>query len=285
MNTYSPSAIRHRFPALAAARAADAHKGSCGTLAVIGGSSGMSGAVVLAATAALKSGCGKVFAGFHQDTLPLPWLPEAPEIMLRTAGALLAQTDADAWVIGCGLGTDAAAARLLETALYSARFAATPLLLDADALTLLASMDEPLPQHHLRILTPHPGEAARLLHCTIADIQNQREASAQAIAARYHAWTVLKGPASIIAAPDGTMTVNDSGNPALASAGSGDVLAGIIGSLFAQRLPTAQAVAGGVWLHGAAADELAAQGIAIGLCASELANAARKIRNHLTQTD
>ncbi|MDO5687000.1 MAG: NAD(P)H-hydrate dehydratase [Neisseria sp.] len=274
-------AARRRFPALCVPRAPDTNKGSYGTLGIVGGTDGMSGAVVLAAMAALKSGCGKVRVGFHQSILPLPWLPEAPEVMLHTAPELIRQPAIDAWVIGCGLGTDAAAVALVQDLLQTEHHTDVPVLLDADALNIVAQHHMRLPEKRTLILTPHPGEAARLLDGTIGDVQAQRETAAVTLAQRYDAWVVLKGHRSIIAAPNGEVQINDSGNPALATAGSGDVLSGMIGSLLAQGVPVAQAVGGGVWLHGAAADVLAEQGMAVGLCASELANAVRKIRNDL----
>ncbi len=274
---------RQHFPSLCQARLADSHKGSHGTVAVIGGASGMSGAVVLAASAALKAGAGKVWAGFNQDGLPLPWLPDQPEIMLDTAQNLLRRTDISAWVLGCGLGLSAAAQGCLKH-LWQ-REDDKPLLIDADALTLLAQADAVAypPTGRLNILTPHPAEAARLLHTDTARIQADRTHSVQTLAARYQAWVVLKGHHSLVAAPEGAVCwCNPSGNPGLATAGSGDVLSGLIGALLAQQLPVYEAVAGGVWLHGLAAEQLAAAGIGpIGLTAQEIAPMVRHIRNQL----
>ena len=274
---------RQHFPSLCQARLADSHKGSHGTVAVIGGASGMSGAVVLAASAALKAGAGKVWAGFNQDGLPLPWLPEQPEIMLATAQALLQRTDISAWVLGCGLGLSETAQACLKH-LWQ-RQDGKPLLLDADALTLLAQADETAyrPTGSLNILTPHPAEAARLLHTDTASVQADRPRSVQTLATRYQAWVVLKGHRSLVASPTGVLCwCNPSGNPGLATAGSGDVLSGLIGALLAQQLPTSEAITAGVWLHGLAAEQLAATGIGpIGLTAQEIAPMVRHIRNQL----
>lgn len=271
---------RDDLPALFAARAADSHKGSFGTVGVVGGGRGMEGAVLLAARAALKTGAGKVLAGFAQDTAPLPCDPLQPELMLRDARALL-ETDwgVTAWVAGCGIGTGAAAANILTELFVLRRGAA--LVLDADGLNLLAHRAiQPNWDDGPVVLTPHPAEAGRLLGVETARIQADRPGAAQALARRFGAWVVLKGAGTLVCDPGGRWRRNASGNPGLATAGTGDVLAGMLGALLAQRLPLEQAVAGAVWLHGAAADALVARGIGpIGLTAGELADAARALRN------
>lgn len=137
----------------------------------------------------------------------------------------------------------------------------------------------------MRILTPHPSEAARLLHCETSDIQADRAGAAREIVERYQAWVVLKGHQTLIASPSGLLISNQTGNPGLASGGTGDVLAGMIGALLAQSIPIEQAVSGAVWLHGAAADYLVSQGIGpIGMCATEVIEAARTLRNQLIFT-
>lgn len=280
----------HHFPALFTPREADSHKGSYGTLAIIGGAAGMSGAVVLAASAALMSGCGRVFAAFCQPALPAPWIAGYPEIMLATASDIFARDAIDTWAIGCGLGTDAAAHDAFTRLIQHCHARQHPLLADADALNLLAA-DATLASslasaQTLKVLTPHPGEAARLLATDIATIQQNREDSARTLASRYRAWVVLKGHRSLIAAPDGTLFVNDSGNPALATAGSGDVLTGMIAAFLAQRLPVTEAVRGGVWLHGAASDSFMANGVPFaGLLAGDIAPAARRLRQQLTAAE
>ena len=284
--TPTPDLIR-RFPTLFAARAADSHKGSFGTLAILGGSSGMSGALVLASSAALLSGCGRVYAAFCQDTLPAPWIAGYPEIMLARGADIFAQPALNTWAAGCGMGTNTLAHDLLARLIAHARQRQQPLILDADALNLLA-LHPPLADalthaNTLKILTPHPGEAARLLASSIADVQQSRAASAQRLSQRFQAWVVLKGHASIIAAPDGTLFTNDSGNAALATAGSGDVLTGMIASYVAQGIAVQEAVCGAVWLHGYAADSLSAGDIPLaGLLAGEIAGQARALRQQFT---
>ena len=215
------------LPALFAPRGPDTHKGSFGTVGVVGGGPGMTGAALLAARAALKTGAGKVLVGFAQEAAPLACDPLQPELMLRDARSLLeADLGVTAWVAGCGIGTGLLAANILSELFVLRREA--PLVLDADALNLLARGEiQPGWGAGPVVLTPHPAEAARLL-----------------------------------------------------GAGTGDVLAGMLGALLAQQLPLEQAVAGAVWLHGAAADALVAAGIGpIGLTAGELADAARRLRN------
>lgn len=273
-----------QVPALFAMREADSHKGTFGTLGILGGAPSMSGAVVLAARAALYLGTGKVYVGFAQDSAPLPCDLLHPELMLDTAQALLEKHQlVSAWVAGCGLGTTRQAVGLLSRLLGESNPHAV--VLDADGLNLLALGAIDL-AHTVGdiVLTPHPAEAARLLGCSTRDIQSDRAAAAQALATRYpRAWIVLKGAGTLIVSPSGQHGAwrNTSGNPGLATAGSGDVLAGMLGALIAQGLPLAQAVPAGVWLHGAAADALVSQGVGpIGMTAGELAPAARHLRNH-----
>ncbi|QEY24755.1 NAD(P)H-hydrate dehydratase [Neisseria animalis] len=272
-----------QFPDVFKPRQEESHKGTFGTLAVIGGTSGMSGAVVLAATAAMYTGCGKTWAAFNQPQLPFAVIPERPEVMLATAETLIRRNDIDAYVVGCGLGLDTQTEHLLSALLTAAR--GKPLLLDADALTLLAkpsAIRQQAAEHGKLILTPHPSEAARLLGISTEAVQSGREHAVQTISHTFNAVTVLKGSRSLVAAPEQPLYTNTSGNAGLATAGSGDVLSGIIGSLLAQGIPLLQAAQAGVWLHGAAADLLRDNGIGeAGMLAGEIAPAARWLRNRL----
>lgn len=274
-------AVRHQdLPAVFAPRQADTHKGSFGTLGILGGGPGMSGAALLCGRAALRMGAGKVFVGFAEDHLPLPCDVLQPELMFRTASALLAQAaQVTTWVAGCGLGDIWSSAERLQR-LFDVRGGA-PLVLDADGLNLLArGAVAPTWGPAPVVLTPHPAEAARLLGIPAKTVQADRPAAARALAAKFDAWVILKGAGTLVAEPNGPCTINHTGNPGLASAGTGDVLAGMIGALIAQSIPIAQAVRGGVYLHGAAADMLAQAGIGpMGLTASEVIDAARHIRN------
>ncbi|MCF8178283.1 MAG: NAD(P)H-hydrate dehydratase [Sulfuritalea sp.] len=258
-------------------RAHNSHKGSYGSLAVIGGASGMSGAALLAARAALKLGTGRVFVGLLHA---LPVDPVQPELMLRSIDDAL--TQATSAVVGPGLGvSDAAVDSLRRVA--SADFS---LLIDADALNLLAA--HPILAKHMArrtaptLMTPHPAEAARLLATSTEAVQADRVAAALELAQRFQAHVALKGCGTVVADPDGRWRINTSGNPGLASAGSGDVLAGMAGALLAQNWPAGAALCAAVHLHGAAADALVAAGKGpIGLAASELIPVARSLLNRL----
>jgi hydroxyethylthiazole kinase-like uncharacterized protein yjeF len=259
----------------------NSHKGSYGDVAVIGGASGMAGATLLAARAAIKCGAGKTHAVFLDDAPALDY--EQPELMCRSADGF--EIGGSVLVIGPGLGQSGLAQVLLQAALASN----TPLVIDADALNLLAaapSLQKELARRHARpILTPHPLEAARLLGVTSKTVQADRLGSARALAQALQAIVVLKGSGSIIATPEGRIAVNPTGNPGLATAGSGDVLAGICGALLAQRMPTWEAALAAVWLHGSAADLLVERGVgAIGLTAGELIAPVRTLLNRLVQT-
>jgi len=183
-------------------------------------------------------------------------------------------------VLGPGLGKSERAETLIGAALASDM----PCVLDADALNLLAE-DSDLRARCARraadtLLTPHPGEAARLLETTAQDVQADRLGAARTLAERFNAHAVLKGNGSVLVARDGHWFVNTSGNPGMASAGMGDTLAGFLGALLAQRYSGEAALVLGVHLHGAAADALVARGIGpVGLTAGELIEPARSLWN------
>ncbi len=262
-------------------RALDAHKGSFGSVAIVGGDTGMVGAVLLASRAALFCGAGRVYAAFLADNAPNADTCH-PEIMLHSAATLTNLTQLNCVVIGTGLGQSKAAIELLTFCMAQQ----VALLVDADALNLIS-------QHtHLQtilknrqtetIITPHTAEAARLLNTTVDKIQQNRVETAQKLAVKFNTVCVLKGAGTIIADADGAWFINTTGNPGLASGGTGDVLSGIIGSLIAQGLSVLKAAKLGVYVHGAAADALVTSGIGpIGLTASEVAQEARSQINFL----
>ena len=237
------------------------HKGSFGDVAVVGGAPGMVGAVWLAASAALAAGAGRVYCSLLADGAGSP-PPGRPELMTRAqwwreAPTVLAATTV---VCGCGGGAD------VRQALPPLLSHAARLVLDADALNALANdaaLQALLRQRSARglatVLTPHPLEAARLLACTTADVQSDRLAAARALSVRLGATVLLKGSGTVIAAPTGVPWINSSGNAALATAGSGDVLAGWVAGLWAQQpLALAGAIAAAAaWQHGRAADRFA----------------------------
>lgn len=253
------------------------HKGKAGSLAILGGAAGMSGAALLAGRAALRMGAGRVYVGLLDESLSLD--VQNPELMLRHPDDALGQ-DLDALVVGPGLGDSERAEALVAAALASD----LPCVLDADALNLVSENPELRRACARRqadtLLTPHPAEAARLLAVQTAEVQADRVKAAKILAANLNAHVVLKGNGSILAARDGHWFVNTSGNPGMASAGMGDVLAGMLGALLAQGYSGESSLVLGVNAHGAAADALAKDGIGpVGITASEVIDAARRIWN------
>jgi hydroxyethylthiazole kinase-like uncharacterized protein yjeF len=229
------------------------HKGSYGDVTVIGGARGMTGAALLAASAALNTGAGRVFLGLLDDD-PLRVDPLHPELMIRPVDGL--DLSASAVVCGCGAGQS------VNGVLPNVLSSAPRLVLDADALNGIAG--NPLLQSMLSarqgrnqetVLTPHPLEAARLLGCSAADIQANRLLAAQQLATRFQCVTVLKGSGTVIAAPQRLPVINPTGNARLATAGSGDVLAGLIGAGLAGGMRAFDAACAAVYQHGLVADQ------------------------------
>ncbi len=284
-----------------APRPRNAHKGHFGTLGIVGGQRGMVGAALLAARAALLAGAGKVRVGLLSPEAP-PVDGLYPEIMIASVDDALA---GDVLVVGPGAGQSpshvplpgdpshaplpgdpsATSGTAFERSVLPAAIAsARPLVLDADALNAIAFSETLRSAVANRaaptIVTPHPAEAARLLGCDTAAVQSDRLAAALEIAKRLNAHVVLKGAGSICADPDGSWSINITGNPGLASGGTGDVLAGLIGALLCQGLEAPRALRYAVCLHGAAADTLVARGKGpVGLTASEVALECRRLLN------
>lgn len=264
-----------------APRLRNTHKGSHGSVGIIGGDNGMVGAALLAARAALKLGAGRVYAGLlARDALQVD--VAQPELMLRSAHEVLKLTHLNCLAVGPGLGTTPDAAFYVQCALQ----AHLPLVIDADALNIIAASENKktvLKQMlTVKVLTPHSAEAARLLGCSTRDVQADRIAAASALAAKFQAHVVLKGAGSICASPGEPWRINTSGNPGMASAGMGDVLTGMIAALLAQGAIPQCALDAAVWLHGAAADACVANanGLGpVGLIASETIVAARRLLN------
>jgi hydroxyethylthiazole kinase-like uncharacterized protein yjeF len=204
--------------------------------------------------------------------------------MLRGADEVGTLDNLTALAVGPGLGQSPQARQALAHALQTPM----PLVLDADALNLIAAHDALAHAVQARsgptLLTPHPAEAARLLHTDTTAVQNDRVAAALRLADQYRAAVVLKGAGSICALPDGRWFINTTGNPGMASAGMGDVLTGIAGALLAQRVDAGTALLAAVHLHGAAADDQIKNGIGpAGLTASEVTDAARTLLNRLVE--
>jgi ADP-dependent NAD(P)H-hydrate dehydratase / NAD(P)H-hydrate epimerase len=258
-------------------RPRDSHKGAFGRVLVIGGGPGMAGAARLCGEAAYRTGAGLVTLATHpaHATGTGAACPELLVYGVRSAPALTPlRAAASAVAVGPGLSRTPWARAMYRAALATA----APLVVDADALNLLAGTRAK--KKHW-ILTPHPGEAARLLRVTTEEVQRDRLAAARAIVDRYGGVCVLKGAGTLIAtAAHTTVALCDRGNPGMASGGSGDVLSGVIAALCAQGMPAYDAARLGVWLHASAGDDAAAHG-EIGLIASDLLPHLRRRLNEL----
>ena len=257
-------------------RRRSAHKGDFGAVLVVGGAPGMAGAARLAGEAALRAGAGLVYVASHPDHAGLLGLGR-PELMCHPVAdpagldPLLARADVVA--LGPGLGQGDWGRALYARALASDR----PLVVDADALNLLAAA----PQTSARwVITPHPGEAGRLLGCPTAEVQADRFAAVRRLQGRFGGVAVLKGAGTLVyGASHRPPGVCSGGNPGMASGGMGDALTGIIAALIAQGLSLEEAAAAGVCLHAAAGDLAATQGGERGLLASDLIAAIRPVLN------
>ena len=312
-----PTLTQKQVAAFLRPRPRDSHKGQFGTVVVIGGTSGMVGAPLLAARAALKLGAGCVHVGLLADNAPSVDMLQ-PELMLHSATDLLrprtlpnplnettshstrlqktaakslvipqageganvkTMFNPDVIAIGCGMGHDLAAQKIL----YQTLKLNIALVLDADALNILALHPDLQAMVAARkaatVLTPHPGEAARLLGTSTAEVQAARPKAAQELAKRLHCAVVLKGAHSLCVTRAGKIYVSKTGNPGMSSPGMGDVLTGMIAAFIAQGLNADDALLLAVHLHGAAGDGLAQQGATIGMTASELTDWARWLLN------
>lgn len=277
-NTLIPAITQKQVASFLHPRPHDSHKGQFGTVAVIGGNNGMVGAALLAARASLKLGAGCVHVGLLAEHAPVVDMLQ-PELMLHLAQAALKLPELDVIAIGCGMGHDLVAQKLLHDALKTA----VPLVLDADALNMLAMRADLRSLLGTRkapsLITPHPGEAAHLLGIASEGVQAARPASALELAKRLNCSVVLKGAGSLCVTREGKMWRNDTGNPGMSSAGMGDVLSGMIAALIAQGLDTDNAMLLAVHLHGAAGDALADQQASIGMTASEVGEWSRWLLN------
>ncbi|PZO92362.1 MAG: NAD(P)H-hydrate dehydratase [Haemophilus parainfluenzae] len=273
--------LKEYIPDLFRKKKEDINKGSNGSLALVGGALTMQGSLLLAGESALKSGCGKVFL-FFVSSPPEVALSFCPELMMRTAASFIdTPPPVTAWALGCGLGKSKESRLFLTTLLTQAKESTLPRVLDADALNLIAELPNPPKLGACTVLTPHPGEAARLLDTTVEAIQADREGAVYALCQRFEATVVLKGHHTLVVTQgEKEIYRNPTGNAALATAGTGDVLTGVIGSLMAQGFTPLAAAKAGVFLHGLAADGLVARGIGpMGVLASELSSEIRYWRN------
>ncbi len=257
-------------------RARNSHKGRNGHVLCVGGDHGGGGAVLLAAEAALRCGAGLVSVATRGEHVPAV-ISRRPEIMAHAVAsaddlhALLARANVVA--IGPGLGQSNWGRDLFAAVLACDK----PLVLDADALNLLAQAPRRL--RSCDVLTPHPGEAARLLGCETGEIQRDRFAAANALCERYGAYVVLKGAGTIIASPDAEPVVIEAGNPGMAVGGMGDLLTGCIAALLAQGLAAFDAASTGALLHAVAGDAAARGDGERGLLPSDLLPWLRRLAN------
>ena len=254
-------------------RGATAHKGTNGRVLILGGNQGMPGSVRLSGEAALRVGAGLVRVATHErhaDAIALQFPPLMSSAVMDVATTRRWCDWADALVLGPGLGTDDWASMMMEAASVWKR----PVVVDADALNLLPRNQD---KHPLRVLTPHPGEAARLLDTDIQTVEADRFAAARAIVNTYGGVCVLKGAGTIVANAE-AIFVNALGNPGMATAGTGDALAGVIGALLARGHSPLDAARIGVSLHGRAGDIAAEEGI-VGMTSLDLVNSLRAAAN------
>jgi NAD(P)H-hydrate epimerase len=262
-------------------RPRDGHKGTFGTVVVLAGSQGYTGAAYLTSMGAARSGAGIVRLMVAQSIYPI--LAEKctevvvgpiPEISPGVVGhaalsaVLRGFTGAASGIVGPGIGRDTSTRRLIEDLLPKVT---VPLVLDADALNLLSEHRSILPKLSPNIvLTPHPAEFGRLANMETSAVQKDRRGIASRFAKTWNKVVVLKGAGTVIAAPDGRITLNPIATPALASGGTGDVLAGLIGGLMAQKLPPFEAAVTGVHIHSVAGTDLEASVGQAGVLASDL---------------
>lgn len=246
-------------------RKINANKGDYGTLVSVCGSENMTGAAALAAEAAVRSGVGLVACAANRKTLNvlqnklnfpifLPLETSSDGVYTEKALAELVHfPKASAMLVGCGLGKSPASVQLVE---YIVKNAAVPLVLDADALNIIAEKSDLLAELKVPpVLTPHPGEMARLCRCSVEYVQNNRIPLAQKFAREHRVTLLLKGAATVIAAPDGRTAINSTGTPAMAKGGMGDVLGGIVAALVAQGNPPFESAVVGAHIHGSAGEE------------------------------
>jgi NAD(P)H-hydrate epimerase len=255
-----------------APRTPTSHKGKFGHVLLIGGDRGLGGAILLSAQSALRSGAGMVSVATRSEHVgaALARIPEAMVLGTSSANQLMELLQkVSVLVVGPGLGQASWGRSLLSAAAN----APLPQVWDADALNMLAEERVNLPKDC--VITPHPGEAARLLGISAAQVQADRPAAAHALSKKYTTVVVLKGAGSLIASPDGRLALCHQGHPAMATAGLGDVLAGLVGALLAQGMPAFDAACLAVWLHANAGEQQGKNGR--GLAASDLIPAIRQL--------
>jgi len=237
-------------------RARCTHKGHFGHVGCIGGSLGQTGAILMAADAAMAAGAGLTTVGTSEEVMTA-LVASAYEVMtlplfgVEADSMRRALAGFDAWVVGPGLSDEAPERECLR---HIVGTTCTPLVIDAGALNIISEWRSRWTPHSCRVVTPHPGEAARLLDCSVSEVQSDRFSAARQLAHMCHSVCVLKGAHTIVADPSGELWVCASGSPGMSTAGMGDVLAGIIGSLLARQIPAKEASIAGVLWHALAGE-------------------------------
>jgi ADP-dependent NAD(P)H-hydrate dehydratase / NAD(P)H-hydrate epimerase len=272
---------RDQMRVLISPREPDAHKGDFGRVLIVAGSRGKTGAAVLAAHGALRSGAGLVTVATPRSCIPIVAV-QAPDYMTEgleetvdgtihfAAAEYVLGLRADVLAVGPGLGRGEGVTTFMRELLKRSE---VPLVLDADALN--AFIDEPAAlvgrEGRDLIITPHPGEMARLVGCTVEDVQADRMGIARDFASGHRVYVVLKGYRTLIATPDGKIFINPTGSPAMATGGTGDVLAGMLAAWLAQLLDAEAACRLATYLHGAAGELADADEGELSMSASDLA--------------
>jgi NAD(P)H-hydrate epimerase len=273
---------REQMRVLVSPRAADAHKGDFGRVVIVAGSRGKTGAAVLAAQGALRSGAGLVTIAAPRSCVPIV-AAHAPDYMTEALDETVDGTihfaaaeqvlglDADVLALGPGLGRGEGVTTFMRELLERS---GVPLVFDADALNAFADEPAALVGREGRdlIITPHPGEMARLVGCTVEDVQADRIGIARDFASSHRVYVILKGYRSLIATPDGKIFINPTGSPGMATGGTGDVLAGMLAAWLAQLLDAEAACKVSVYLHGAAGELADADEGEVSMTASDLAS-------------
>ena len=273
----SPQTLNAQTLARLPARAPSAHKGQFGHVLLIGGDRGFGGSISLSAQAALRTGAGLVSLATRPEHVvaALTRLPEVMTLGVSSANQLMGVlAQASVLVVGPGLGQAAWGRSLLSAAAQ----AKMPQVWDADALNLLSNAGFELASGS--VLTPHPGEAARLLGISTEQVQADRPAAVRALVKKYSVVCVLKGAGTLVAGLDSELAICNHGHPAMATAGLGDVLAGVTGALLAQGMSAFDAACLAVWLHARAGEQQGQLGR--GLAASDLIPAIRQLLEEQT---
>ncbi|PIS29771.1 NAD(P)H-hydrate dehydratase [Candidatus Saganbacteria bacterium CG08_land_8_20_14_0_20_45_16] len=270
MNTrWHQSMWKNKLPIALPKRLPESHKGDYGRVLIIAGSSGMTGAAILAGRAALRSGAGLTYLAVPKKLIDLVDLA-TPEIITRSFDDISA-IKANSWVIGPGLGVTSKTQALITKLLTAQNPLVSTILIDADGLNIIVKKISLLKQAKAKvIITPHPGELARLINKSVSYVQSNRRKVAKEFAHDHKCIVVLKGTGTIVADPCGEVYINQTGNPGLATAGTGDVLSGMIGAFCAQGLVPFEAAILGVYSHGLAGDLAAREKGEIGLIASDV---------------